>query len=237
MPRNNNAAYALPPGSLAQPNTKVRSQPYNAAMQDIANDLNTPRPPSAGGTGETTPEGAREALGAVSINDVNDLMRGMILPFLSPTAPAGWLICNGQEVSRSTYAALHALIGPYVGPGNGVSTFNLPDFRGQFIRGLDLGRGVDPDRTLGSTQADDVKSHDHEGEAEQAGAHTHSYNITNLVGGATLQGYISGSGWGVVGVAETTASAGGHVHPLDIEASGGSESRPKNIALVWCIKF
>ncbi len=49
---------------------------------------------------------------------------------------SGWLLCNGQAVSRTTYSALFALIGTKFGSGDGSKTFNLPDYRGKFLRGL-----------------------------------------------------------------------------------------------------
>ena len=67
-------------------------------------------------------------------------------------APAGWLKANGAEVSRTTYAPLFAAIGTRYGAGNGTSTFNLPDLRGEFVRGWDDSRGVDAGRALGSSQ-------------------------------------------------------------------------------------
>jgi len=69
------------------------------------------------------------------------------------TVPAGYLECNGAAVSRTTYATLFAAIGTTYGTGDGSTTFNLPDLRGEFVRGWDHGRGVDVSRTLGSTQA------------------------------------------------------------------------------------
>lgn len=84
-----------------------------------------------------------------------DLWTGMtatVLPFAGATAPEGWLLCDGAAVSRATYAALFAKTGTAFGAGNGTTTFNLPDLRGEFVRGLDGGRGVDTGRTLGSKQ-------------------------------------------------------------------------------------
>ncbi len=77
---------------------------------------------------------------------------GIVLPFAGATAPTGWLLCQGQTVSRTTYAALFAAIGTAFGVGDGSTTFGLPDMRGEFPRGLDAGRGVDAGRTLGSAQ-------------------------------------------------------------------------------------
>jgi len=56
---------------------------------------------------------------------------GMVRMFGGPSIPAGWLVCDGRAVSRTTYAALYAAIGTYWGSGDNISTFNLPDFRGR----------------------------------------------------------------------------------------------------------
>jgi len=63
-------------------------------------------------------------------------------------APDGWRACSGQAVSRTTYAALFAAIGTEYGVGDGSTTFDLPDLRGEFLRGWDNGRGVDSGRVL-----------------------------------------------------------------------------------------
>jgi phage-related tail fiber protein len=76
-------------------------------------------------------------------------LTGAIMPFSFSLAPDGWLECNGSEVSRTTYANLFSKIGTNYGVGDGVNTFNIPDLRGEFIRGWDNGRGVDSNRSLG----------------------------------------------------------------------------------------
>lgn len=63
------------------------------------------------------------------------LPAGMVLHFANATAPTGWLICDGSAVSRTTYADLYAAISTIYGVGDGSTTFNVPDLRGQFIRG------------------------------------------------------------------------------------------------------
>jgi len=101
---------------------------------------------------------------------------GKIMAFGGAVAPASWLECDGAAVLRATYPALYAIIGDRYGEGDGVTTFNLPDFRGKFIRGYDHGIGNDPDaggRTaqdpggdagdaVGSIQADEYESHVHQ---------------------------------------------------------------------------
>ena len=97
--------------------------------------------------------------------DTDDLLgmvpSGTVLYFAGQTAPAGWLKANGAALSRTAYAALFAAIGTTYGAGDGRSTFNLPDLRGEFIRGWDDGRGVDAGRVFGSAQAHALQSHQH----------------------------------------------------------------------------
>ena len=75
--------------------------------------------------------------------------------------PSGYLKANGAAVSRITYSNLFAAIGTTFGAGDGPTTFNLPDLRGEFIRGFDDGRGVDSGRVLGSSQTDAFQGHWH----------------------------------------------------------------------------
>jgi microcystin-dependent protein len=65
---------------------------------------------------------------------------------------AGVLFCDGSTVSRTTYAELFSAISTVYGSGDGSTTFNLPDLRGEFIRSMDVGRGVDSGRFLGTWQ-------------------------------------------------------------------------------------
>lgn len=62
---------------------------------------------------------------------------GVVLPFAGSTAPSGFLLCAGQAVSRTTYAALFAVVGTVYGAGDGSTTFNLPDLRGRSVAGVD----------------------------------------------------------------------------------------------------
>lgn len=129
------------------------------------------------------------------------------------TAPTGWLKANGAQVSRTTYAALFAAIGTTFGAGNGSTTFNLPDLRGEFLRGLDDGRGVDGSRGLGTSQSHLVSS------ASQ----------TVPVAFDALGS--NGLGW-LPAIKNTSA-----VYFNYQIGNGGSETRPRNIALLACIKY
>ena len=106
--------------------------------------------------------------------------------------PAGWLLCNGQAVSRSTFAALFAAVGTVYGVGNGTTTFNLPDLRGRTIAGKDNMGGTsanlltDP---LADTLGGGFGAETHLLTAAQIPAHTHTYSdkyVQNGAGGADL---------------------------------------------------
>jgi phage-related tail fiber protein len=152
-------------------------------------------------------------------------------------APSGWLKANGAKVSRTAYADLFAAIGTTYGNGDGFITFTLPDLRGEFLRGWDDGRGIDGGRQLGTVQTDQNKLHSHDGSTGYAGSHNHSYMDTDTVTG--------GSGLGAgpdynIRDRETTLSTstdGAHTHAVTISQSGGAEARPRNVALLACIKF
>jgi len=81
----------------------------------------------SGKNGITFPNGTSQTQAAT-------LPSGLVMYFANTTAPTGWLQCDGSAVSRSTYSSLYAAIGTIYGAGDGTSTFNLPDTRGQFVR-------------------------------------------------------------------------------------------------------
>ncbi len=141
---------------------------------------------------------------------------GQIAFFAGRNAPAGWLKANGAAVSRTAYAALFAAIGTTYGAGNGSTTFKLPDLRGEFVRGWDDGRGIDTGRALGSAQADEFKAHRHK---------TYSSTEFAAADGEIWARQVSNSGQYHDGKAYYTSS------------DGGGETRPRNIALLACIKI
>lgn len=131
---------------------------------------------------------------------------GAVLYFARNTAPAGWLKCNGAAISRSAYSALFAAIGTTFGAGDGVTTFNLPDLRGEFIRAWDDGRGLDNGRVFGSVQGSMIQEHTHTGSSAAAGTHNHTGTAQSA---------------GAHAHSASTNSAGGHTHPTSIGAAGG----------------
>lgn len=82
---------------------------------------------------------------------------GSVMAFAGDFAPMGWLTCDGRDVGRSTYPDLFTAIGTIYGEGDSSTTFGLPDLRGEFVRGADIGRGVDYGRLLGTHQLDQMQ--------------------------------------------------------------------------------
>jgi microcystin-dependent protein len=203
---------------------------------------------------------------------------GTVIHVAQTTAPAGFLKADGRAVSRSQFAALFAAIGTAYGAGNGTTTFNIPDLRGEFIRGVDDGRGIDSGRQIGSSQEDNFKTHthaattnsagthSHSGTTDQGGAHGHRFTgallnrsshrtsgsgaggfLLSAEGGATPLGpnssaTTSASVGQQIGGSEThnhnftTNAVGNHTHTISVTSTGGNETRPRNIALLACIK-
>ena len=137
---------------------------------------------------------------------------GTVISVAASVAPAGYLKANGAEISRATYSALFGCIGTTFGAGTAGTTFSIPDLRGEFIRGWDDSRSADTGRTFGSSQADDIKSH------------THQLNGVYLMNSSAAAGN-SGARTNDGGQAAYTYG------------TGGTETRPRNIALLHCIKY
>jgi hypothetical protein len=94
------------------------------------------------------------------ISAIKTVPSGTIFYTAAAAAPTGYLICDGTSKLKSLYPDLFDAIG-YTYGGSG-SSFHVPDLRGQFVRGLDIGRGIDTSRTLGSTQNSSIGAHAHD---------------------------------------------------------------------------
>ena len=160
---------------------------------------------------------------------------GQVVYFARNTAPEGWLKCNGATISRTTYAELFNAIGTTFGAGDG-STFGLPDLRGEFIRGWDDGRGIDSGRAFGVSQGDSTKRPNTSFTTNNPGNHAHT---TISYGGSFFHQLKAGDGpseiWGRGGGNTITGNGGSHTHT--ITGGGDSETRPKNVSLLACIKY
>jgi len=275
MPRNAQGIYSLPAGNPVVPGTLIESTWANPTMSDIAAALtgSLPRNGSAPMQGPLILAGdATRPLEAVPLQQLNASLggsqnympAGAIQLFAMNSIPSSWLECNGAAVSRTTYANLFAAIGTTYGVGNGTTTFNLPDLRGMFVRGLDNGRNADPGRTLGSQQLAANNPHTHSttvvnpahthgitdpghGHAIVDPGHAHKYYKGGVTAGSQ---YVAGVGWinnyedsgsAQTGISVSSSPSGVSVQNATqattvTNALEGIEARPVNVAMVYAIK-
>jgi microcystin-dependent protein len=142
---------------------------------------------------------------------------GAVFHLATSTVPTGYLKCNGDTVPNGSgtiqgvtanFSALYTALGSTYG-----SAGKLPDLRGEFVRGFDDGRGIDTSRVFGSTQTDDLKSHVH--------------TTVQMIGDNNVDGVDS----------TTTRSGDHHNQTRNTGAAGGTETRPRNVALMPVIKY
>lgn len=165
---------------------------------------------------------------------------GEVAVFAMSTPPTGWMIADGSTISRTLYANLFANIGTTFGAGDGSTTFQIPDLRGQFIRGIDLGRGVDSGRVFGSLQTSSSPTHYHGYGNFTSIANDDAYFMVrnwNGVGTYSVR-YLAG----MANVNSTISSAGGAGAGIALGTSdqintSSTETRPTNVALLPCIKY
>jgi microcystin-dependent protein len=129
------------------------------------------------------------------------LPAGGLIPYAGATAPAGWLLCFGQAISRTVYSTLFTAIGTIYGVGDGSTTFTLPDMRGQGTAGLDNMGGTSRNRVV-DTNADVLG-----GEIGDSGGHTHTHSLS--AGAHTLT--------------EAEIPSHSHTVPLNTTSGGGED--------------
>lgn len=159
------------------------------------------------GIGTADPAEKLSVAGNLSVSGAisADNFVGAVMFFYRQECPVGWRMANGDLVNESEFQKLADAMGKH-----GTGTFNLPDLRGVFIRGLDAGspNQYDPGRQLGDFQADELKSHGHGGVLKRAEGTGLYFKAQPWIGAYT-------------GVSDNY---------------GGTETRPKNVALLPCIK-
>lgn len=153
---------------------------------------------------------------------IGSVPAGTVIGFANTVAPFGYLKANGAAVSRTTYAALFAAITTTWGVGDGSTTFNLPDLRGEFVRGWDDSRGIDSGRVFAALQAHAVMDHTHK-------------SFRTLDGSALPIGGTAYDIMAETGAADATALTG--TIAAGYAANTATETRPRNIAMLYCIKY
>lgn len=163
---------------------------------------------------------------------------GAKLDHFGLTAPANFLACDGSAVSRTTYAALFAVIGETYGEGDNVTTFNLPLWNdGRFTRATGGNAAAQ-----GVLQAEMIGPHAHNITVDAGGAHTHTYGPVGARYGAndSNPGSFRPSGGDSNGGGShtiTTSSNGSHSHTATAANNSGTENRPANSSVLVCIKY
>ena len=195
-----------------------------------------------------------DASGNLSFSIVEGVPTGSVFCIAANTVPTGYVKCNGASYSRTgTYAALFAIIGTTYG-GSG-SNFNVPDLRGEFVRGFDDSRGVDSGRNINDPQGGQNASHNHSISASGTTSNptpTLTGDVRRISEGYRAQGTASGvftkeldGNNNITGASSTSAVAGfsmdaTHTHTVSVSGTSGcqgSEARPRNIAMLYIIKI
>ena len=186
------------------PATVVKADWLNAIQEELAHLVESVDLPLEKSNNTQVAQAILALVGGVVPPGTVTMMAGTFVP-------TGYLVCAGAVVSRTTYSNLFAVIGETYGNGDGATTFRLPDLRGEFIRGADFSRGVDPGREIGTAQADALAHHSHS---------LDPHLVTEGVAGEGLGGTTPGSSGALIETGFT----------------GGSETRPRNVALMYLIK-
>jgi microcystin-dependent protein len=170
--------------------------------------------------------------------------------------PSGYLVCDGSPIVRSQFPNLFSAIGIAWGQGDGVNTFNLPDLRGMFMRGVSGGTNNDPDKNLrtpfnpggnsgnnvGSLQSEEFKSHNHTQNPHNHiitdPGHSHLVGSSNNPGGSNTA-YEGGGGFLGNRVGTTLVGTGITInnHTATNNPAGGAETRPINVYVYYIIKY
>ena len=158
---------------------------------------------------------------------------GAVFMFTADAAPTGYLKANGATISRTTYATLFAVIGTTFGAGDGSTTFQLPDLRGEFLRGWDDSRGADTGRAFGSAQGFGIPRliggvKDSHGNAAMTAV---------TVSGYTNPFYGSGSSSYRTALQASTTNYATVYFDSNRVIPNTDDVRPRNVALLACIKY
>ena len=220
----------------------------------LSSNLTLTLPSTDGSCGEFL---QTDGSGNLSFSVVQGVPAGSVFALAGSQAgvPTGYLECDGSSISRSTYSALFAVIGTTYGSASS-TTFNLPNLRGQFIRGVNTtGSGTDANRNIGSSQSEDNKSHNHSISVSGTTSNptpTLTGDVRRISEGYRAQGTASGvftkvldGNNSITGSSSTSPVAGFSMdatHTHTFSASGntgnqGSETRPSNVAMMYIIKI
>lgn len=209
------------------------------------------------GIGTKTPKAKLDVIGKINtssdftINQVSIAPPiGSITAYTLATSPPGWLICDGSQVSRTTYASLFAVIGVTFGSGNNSTTFTLPNYQGAFLRGTGT-NGSYSGPSLNTSQAHATQTHTHTATSVVTDpGHSHSQTSNNddynNTGGNTYYGGSNPSFAGNdTGTNQTWLNVNSNTTGVTVATTVGNsttsvnvnETRPYNFGVYWIIKY
>ena len=228
------------------------------APSNIASDITLTLPSSDGDANDVLQSDGSGNLSFTALPQA--VPTGSVHLMATTTAPSGYLKCDGQSISRTTYAALFAIIGTTWGASD-ASTFKVPDLRGEFVRGWDDSRGVDSGRNFATTQLDENKQHNHTASSTVTDSGHFHYAFANefvsgsgnrlinhagqdvraaadgQVGNDSRQDYKMGEVTGAADTGRTSVEQASLSASVTVDNSAAGEARPRNIAMMYMIKI
>ena len=192
-------------------------------LNDVSSDLN----------GKISTNSSEIATAKAAIQNL--MPAGAVLPFAGGNVPTGFLEANGQYVNKTTYAALYAAIGNAYGATP--SDFKLPDYRGYFLRGWDHGRGIGPDRGSRENRGDG-NTGDVVGTVQNDAFQGHWHSVSTSPNLARMHDYHGrgGSDWTMFAW-DATVAVRDPINGSHGSVKVSSETRPKNISVMYIIKY
>lgn len=196
-------------------------------------------------TGLANGSASTDAVAYGQISNIS-IVTGSLIMYPLKTPPTGYLYCDGSAVSRGTYATLFGIVGTIFGSGNGTTTFNVPDLRGRFIRGVDDGTARDPDAASRTAMNSGGNSGDAAGSLQTAATASHTHSVTdpghthvenawsNIAGGST---YYVMANTAIAPDLRATQSTQSSTTGITLSNTGGNETRPINAGIYFHIKY
>lgn len=174
-------------------------------------------------------EATRYDFDGANLTGIEGVNTGIVVPWGSSTIPSGFLLCDGQAVSRTTFSALFAIIGTTYGVGNGSTTFNVPDLQDRTICGVSSANSKSLAQTVGAntvTPTGNIAGSTGSTTLTTAQISSHNHSGNTVMGGMNFPSNPDGAGMGSSGMGGIGSTGGGqsHNHNLSANFAGSANS-------------